>query len=110
MENPSASALCYREPRSSRAGQRKWAVGAGDRAVATLLWLVGGKPFHGPKSAFSWAQIRAEKEPARSATWHGPFLYHRHRALEQNQEMWFPVQVLLEFSLSLGFPIFRVGQ
>lgn len=108
MENPSASALCYREPRSSRAGQRKRAVGAGDRALATLLQLVGGKPFHGPKSAFSWAQIRAEKEPAKSATWHGPFLYQRHRALEQNQEMWF--QVLLESSLSLGFPIFGVGQ
>lgn len=39
MENPSASALCDREPRNGRAGQRRQAVGVGDRVVGTLLWL-----------------------------------------------------------------------
>lgn len=65
MENPSASARCYREPRNGRAGHRRRAVGAGDRAGGTVLWLVGDKLFQGPKSAFSQVQIRAEKGPCK---------------------------------------------
>lgn len=92
MENPSASAPCYREPGNGRVGQRGQAVDAGDRALGTnqALWLVSGKLFKGPKSAFAQVQICIEREPARPATWHGPFSYHRNRASEQNQEMWFP--------------------
>lgn len=61
MENPSVSALCCREPRSGRAGQRRRAVGAGDRAIGSLFWLVGSKLFHGPTAPFSQAQILSER-------------------------------------------------
>lgn len=78
-------------------------MGTGVGAIGTLLRLVANRSM-GPRQPTP-APLKGSRQGPGCDT---PLPHHRDTASQQNQEIWFPVQALLELSPSLGFPIFRI--